>query len=269
MQFSFNERGVLSLASASVHLMTRRGLTQWHAEHESMKRLCCMTFLDRGSTILTAGIQGMMYKIDVEKGSVTEEIPTDFEYIMMKFNRYICAATSTGAVHFLDPISLEVVKVWQAHTSSINDMDAKADFLVTCGRSIRPHGQPPALENLAKVYDLKKLEHLPPISFPGGAAFVQIHPKMSTTSVVASQSGQLQIIDLMNPNTANMHMLPNYMTHFVMSPSGNVWVMADQDNVLHLWGSQNKLQFNEVTRATDFADAEDAPLARIAIDDDV
>jgi len=224
-----------------------------------------MTFLGK-SFILVAGGKSL-FKIDVDKGDIFEKLPANADYTLLRSHRYICAATSSGQIDFLDIRSLQLVKTWQAHTSRINDMDARHDFLVTCGWTIRPHG-PPSLENLAKVYDLKRLEQLTPLPFPTGAAYIQIHPKMSTTGVIGSTSGQLQIVDLMNPNTANMKMLSTYMSNFVMSPSGNVWVMVDRENTLHLWGSPERMQFNDVSKSTEFADPVE-PVQQLGIDEDV
>lgn len=40
-----------------------------------MTNLCCMSFLGKdNSEILVAGIQNTMYKIDVERGQVTQEV---------------------------------------------------------------------------------------------------------------------------------------------------------------------------------------------------
>ena len=241
------------------------------AREPSMKNLCCMTFLGKDNQfILAAGCQKIMYKIDADRGQIVEAIPTDSEYTILKNCRYICAATNLGSIEFLDPLNLQVIKKWQAHTSKINCMDAKTEFLVTCGWSNRPFG-PPQLDALAKVFDLKKLEQLPPMPFPTGAAFAQIHPKMSTTSVLGSHNGQVQIVDLMNPNGATiMFHVPvtRSMTLMAMSPSGSAWAIADQDNAIHLWGSPEKLQFAETFNPTEFAD----PAARvrpIAVDEDL
>lgn len=173
----------------------------------------------------------------------------------MKNAHYICAATNAGAVNFLDPETLTVVKSWQAHSISIHNMDARDNYLVTCGWSNRNYG-PPMLDILAKIFDLRKLEQLPPIPFPGGAAFAQMHPKMSTTSIVASQTGQLQIVDLMNPNTSNIHQarLSSYMLDLVIAPSGAAWALIDQENAVHLWGSHTKMQFSEFANPTEHAD---------------
>ena len=236
-----------------------------------MTNLSCMTILRKdGSQILAAGCQQYMYKIDTEKGMVIDKISTESHYTMMRFNRYICAATSSGAIDFLDPLTLNVIKSWQAHTAKINSMDAKNDFLITCGWSTRPYGHSPSLDTLAKVFDLKRLEQLAPISFHAGAAFVQIHPKTSTTSVISSQSGQIHVTDIMDAENIKMlHVtLSSSLIGLVMSPSGNVWAIADQDNVVSIWGSLNNLQFCETSNPIEFAD-EVAHVPYMPIDSDL
>lgn len=215
-----------------------------------------MSFFRKDSPlVLVAGCQRIMYKIDVEKGQVVEEIPTTADYTMMKFSRYICAATSTGSVDFLDPVTLKAIKTWQAHSSKINSMDVRTDYLLTCGWSTKSYGAP-LLDRIVKIFDIKKLEVLAPLSFSAGAAFVQIHPRMSTTTLIASQHGQLHLVDFMNPdNAAMLHVqLMSVVTSMMISPSGNVWAIVDQENAIHLWGSPEKLQFTEICNPTEFAD---------------
>lgn len=225
-----------------------------------------MIFLDKSSSILVAGNQEIMLKISAANGQVIQETQTPSKYVMMKYCRYICAATFSGSVDFLDPESLVVLKQWQAQTSGFSGIDAKSDFLVTCGWTQRNFGAL-APDPIAKVFDLKKMEQAPPISFPAGAAFVQIHPKMSTTCVIGSRSGQLQVVDMMNANTSNIRYLPSQLDDFIMSPSGNIWILVDQLNVIHVWGAMGKLAFNENPDETEFAD-ETAPVPYLDVDSD-
>ena len=236
-----------------------------------MTELSCMTFINKEcSQILVAGCQQLMYRIDVDKGHVIERMSTNAHYTMMRHNRYICAATSSGAVDFLDPQSLSIIKTWQAHTSKINSMDAKNDFLITCGWSTRPYGHSPSLDTLAKVFDLKKLEQLAPISFHAGAAFVQIHPKMSTTSILSSSSGQIHVADIMNAENVKMlHVTSTTsLVALVISSSGRAWAIADNDNYVAIWGSPKHIQFCNSSNPIEFAD-EIAPVPYMAVDDDL
>jgi PAB-dependent poly(A)-specific ribonuclease subunit 2 len=182
------------------------------------------------------------------------KLPAQDQYTLMKFTgQYICAANYTGAIHIMDPTSLNVVKIWQAHRGMISDMDAKSDFLVTCGLSPRQqHGF--MHDPLANVFDLKTLQPLPPIPFQPGAAFVRMHPKMSTTSIVVSQAGQIQVVDLMNPNTVNLkqaHIYENnYVTGLDMAPSGEALVLSSSMCQVHLWGSPSRLKFADFPNPT-------------------
>jgi PAB-dependent poly(A)-specific ribonuclease subunit 2 len=184
-----------------------------------------------------------------------DQIPTEENYTMMKSSHYICAATNTGSVDMLDPRTFSIVKTWKAHSAGVNDMDARNNFLVTCGWSPRHQGSF-MLDPLANVYDLKTMMPLPPIPFHAGAAFVRMHPRMSTTSIVASQTGQLQVVDLMNPNTANLRQanISSYMMGLELASSGEALALTDVECTIHLWGSPSKIHFAEYSNATEFAD---------------
>ncbi|KAI9673043.1 MAG: poly(A)-specific ribonuclease [Caeruleum heppii] len=200
-----------------------------------------------------------MFIIDVDKGQIVKEVPTENGYTLMRLSRYICAATSSGSVELLEPTSFKVVKTWKAHAAAINDMDAQNNFLVTCGYSLRQQ-QSYMLDPLANVFDLKNLIPLPPIPFHAGAAYVRMHPRMSTTGIVASQSGQMQVVDLMNPNTVNLRqaIVSSYMTNLELAPSGEALALADADCSLQLWGSPSKIRFVDLSNPAEFADAKPA-----------
>ncbi|OJJ45508.1 hypothetical protein ASPZODRAFT_134188 [Penicilliopsis zonata CBS 506.65] len=258
-QILFHERGVISLSSRSVHMITRRGLTQWHIAHEEMVDLRCMSFTAQTNRILAAGCQKVMFTIDIDKGVIVDKLPTEHHYTIMKRSRYLCAATDTGSVNALSMADFSVVKSWKAHGTAVNDMDARNDFLVTCGFSVRHLGSP-IVDPLANVYDLKTLSPLPPIPFHAGAAYVRMHPKLHTTSFVASQTGQLQVVDLMNPNAINLRQANvGFMLGIDISPSGEALAINDAECAVHLWGSPAKIHFNEMSKETEFADVAPRP----------
>ncbi|KAK4695437.1 hypothetical protein P7C71_g2328, partial [Lecanoromycetidae sp. Uapishka_2] len=58
-----------------------------------------------------------------------------------------------------------------------------------------------------------------------------------------------------------------YMTFMVMSPSGNLWAVADTDNNLKIWGSPGKVNFCESYNIPEFADALE-PVPQMDVDDD-
>ncbi|KAJ8119578.1 hypothetical protein ONZ43_g3499 [Nemania bipapillata] len=258
LQILFNDKGVIALGARGVHMRNRRGAPLWSIRHDDMKELRCMSFTSKGtSEILVAGEQEKMLVIDTVKGEVTKHVSTDHKYkIMRRSSRNICAATPGGSVHIIDSINFQVVKMWNAHTAAINDMDAQHDFIVTCGYSLRQQGNymPDPFVN---VFDLKNMVSMSPIPFPAGAAYVRMHPRMSTTSIVMSQIGQMHVVDLMNPNTSNVRQA-NSLSYFSMieiAPSGEAVALADGDCSIHLWGSPSKIHFTEFGRPVETADA--------------
>ena len=221
-----------------------------------------MTFNEKGNSVILAGAQELMLKVNVSSGDVVQEMPTLSKYMMMRHWRsHLCAATNTGSVDILDSETLSVRKQWNAHSSRVADMDAKNDFLITCGWTVRSHGGP-APEPIAKVFNLRNMEQFPPISFPAGASFVQIHPKLHSTCVIASRNGQLQVIDITTPDApANIRYMLTHIDMLIMSPSGNVWLMADDQNTLHLLGASDNLGFNDNPEPTDFAAPSDTRIS--------
>ncbi|KAF2971774.1 hypothetical protein GQX73_g1819 [Xylaria multiplex] len=268
LQILFNDKGVIALGARSVHMRSRRGMPLWSIRHEDMKELRCMSFTSKGTgEILVAGEQDKMLVIDTVKGEVTKQVSTEHKYkIMRRSSRNICAATPSGSVHIIDSINFQVLKIWNAHTAAINDMDAQHDFIVTCGYSLRQQGNymPDPFVN---VFDLKNMVSMSPIPFPAGAAYVRMHPRMSTTSIVMSQIGQMHVVDLMNPNTSNVRQA-NSLSFFSMieiAPSGEAVALADGDCSIHLWGSPSKIHFTEFGRPVETADAQ-AAVSRIEFD---
>jgi PAB-dependent poly(A)-specific ribonuclease subunit 2 len=259
-QLLFCDRGVISVSHESVHLSSRRGLAQWHISLPDMENLRCMSFTGKGTDeIVVAGCQKQLYRIDVEKGTVTETLTpaTPVPYTMMKrAGNCICAAAHDGSIYLLDLRTLAVLHSWKAYAGSINDMDARGDYLLTCGWAPR-HYQGLALEQLVRVYDLKIQKPAPPISFPPGAAFVRMHPKLSTTCTVLSQAGAIYSIDILNPDVPIMRFAQTFdaqLRGLDVMPSGKGFAMADSHCQLVLWGSTTKMQFLEYGRPTEFAD---------------
>jgi PAB-dependent poly(A)-specific ribonuclease subunit 2 len=177
----------------------------------------------------------------------------------MKKSRYICAATKSGHIDMLDPISFKVVKTWHAHVAYINDMDAQNDFIVTCGGSQKQPSQTYMLDPYVNVFDLKNMMSMSPIPFPPLAAYVRMHPRMLTTSIVVSQSGQMHVVDLMNPNTSNVRYanVLSYVNMVEIAPSGEALALADSESNIHLWGSPSKIHFAEYAQPVEFADPEE------------
>ena len=69
------DKGVIALGPTSIHMAMRRGPPIWHITNDEMKDLRCMSYTSKGaSEILVAGLQDVMFTIDVDKGTVTKQV---------------------------------------------------------------------------------------------------------------------------------------------------------------------------------------------------
>lgn len=200
-----------------------------------------------------------MYRVDVEKGVVLETLlpqsPVPFT-IMRRAGQCICAAAHDGSIHLLDPKTLSVTHCWSAYAGEVNDMDARGDYLLTCGWAHQQYGGL-GLERLVRVFDLKNLRPVAPVAFQQGAAFVRMHPKLSSTCIVVSQSGAINSIDVQNPDMPIMryaHTFEAQLSGLELMPSGKGFAMTDTNCQIVLWGSHSKMQFTEYSRPTEFPD---------------
>jgi PAB-dependent poly(A)-specific ribonuclease subunit 2 len=217
-----------------------------------------MSFISKNNNeILVAGLQNTMFIIDVNKGELVRQVPTEHPYIMMKKARLLCAATTTGSVDLLDPTDFKVVKSWQAH-GTIKDMDAQGEFVVTCGASAKQQGFVP--DPFVNIFDLKNMSTITPLPFPAHAAYVRLHPKMLTTSIVLSQMGQLHVVDFLNPNTPNVrYSSTQYLNRLEIAPSGEAIAIVQNGNSIHLWGSPSKIRFTDFGMPIELPDPPQPP----------
>ncbi|KAK4549503.1 hypothetical protein LTR36_006500 [Oleoguttula mirabilis] len=260
-QFLFSDKGVISVSSRSVHCASRRGLAQWHLGQNEMVDLRCMSFTGKGADeLVVAGCQPRLYRIDAEKGTILETLTpaAPVLYTMMRrAGQYICAAAHDGSIHLLDPKTLVATQCWKPYANPVNDMDARGDYLLTCGWAQQQYGGL-GLERLVRVYDLKNMRPAAPVAFQQGAAFVRLHPKLSSTCIVISQSGAINSIDVQNPDVPTMRYAATFeaqLTGLELMPSGKGFAMTDSHCQIMLWGSQSKMQFTEYSKPTEFSDA--------------
>ena len=249
-----HERGILSISATSVHFMSRTGPAIWHLDHPQMTDLRCMCYTSSPNHVLLAGCQPVFFVIDVERGVIHSQHPAQANYTILRKSRHVCAATDDGDIHILSLIDFSTLKTWKAHTNAVNDIDVRNDFLVTCGFSVR-HMSVPVLDPLAKVYDLKNLTSLPPIPFHAGAAYIRLHPKLQTTSIVASQTGQIQVIDLMNHvNIILKQANVQFMLGVEIAQTGDALIITDTNGLVYLWSSPGKTRFNSISKEINIAD---------------
>lgn len=102
----------------------------------------------------------------------------------------------------------------KAHLKGIQGLEVSGNYAFTIGYGLRyihsfsrgmslfwlmtRQGRPFS-DPLVKVYDLRKLQPLAPVSFPSGPGFINTLPRRSSSIVVTSTTGLVTIVDASNP----------------------------------------------------------------------
>ncbi|CAG8494661.1 13748_t:CDS:10 [Funneliformis mosseae] len=245
IQILVNDRGVISLSSDAVKMTNRRGLVRWTLSNEDTTDLRCMTYTTMpDSEILAAGKQHNMLVINVARGTVVKKVESESEIVVMRKSRLVCCGATSGEVTLRDPRTFKVEHRVQAHTGTISDIDTIGNLLLTCGFSAR-HGNL-IIDPLVKVYDIRTMRPLVPMPFPTGPCFLKMHPKLSTTVFIVSQSGQFHVCDI--GNTSDIHFYQantsSYINAIDLSTSGEMLAFGDAASFVHLWEDRKDAKIN-------------------------
>ncbi|KAF9166067.1 poly(A)-specific ribonuclease [Mortierella sp. AD010] len=233
------DRGVISIGKDSVHL------------DDSAQDLHSMALMGNAE-IVVAGQQDKILTINMIRGVVTKKVETDSEIVVMKKSRMLVCGSTRGDLILQDPRSLSVEHRVQAHTGTISDLDVSGNLIVTCGFSERQGAL--IIDPLVKVYDMRTMRSLAPLPFPNGPSFLKMHPKLSTTVCIASQTGQFQMCDVGNLTTGIQFYQINtasYVNCFDISYSGETVALGDASNVVHIWGDKQEPHMNHFSSPID------------------
>ncbi|KAL7325020.1 poly(A)-specific ribonuclease [Mucor circinelloides] len=231
----------------------RRGLVKWSMSNEQTQDLHCMTSttLTNGE-LLVAGQQDDMLVVSLARGAVTRKIANASNIVVLKsLPRSICAGSLLGEVTLRDPRTMKVEQRVQAHTATLSDLDVSGNLLLTCGFSQRQGSL--IMDPLVKVYDIRMaVRTLAPIPFPSGPMFLKMHPTLSTTCLVASQTGQFQMCDVSSlimgsyAAPAQFHQIQtsSYITAMDISSSAQTLVFADGASFVYQYADREDFDVN-------------------------
>ncbi|KAI8997062.1 ubiquitin carboxyl-terminal hydrolase-domain-containing protein [Pilobolus umbonatus] len=252
-QIRITDRGVISLSPKSIQMRDRRGLVKWSISNEQTQDLHCMTSttLTNGE-LLAAGQQNEMLVISSARGVITRTIPDASNIVVLKsLPRSICAGSLLGEVTLRDPRTMRIEQRIQAHTATLSDLDVSGNLLLTCGFSQRQGSL--IMDPLVKVYDIRMaVRTLAPIPFPSGPMFLKMHPTLSTTCLVASQTGQFQMCDVSSLTMgsyaapAQFHQLQtsSYITAMDISSSVQTLAFADGASFIYQYADREDYAVN-------------------------
>ncbi|GFY60287.1 PAN2-PAN3 deadenylation complex catalytic subunit PAN2, partial [Trichonephila inaurata madagascariensis] len=266
------EHGILSLTSNSLRMSARRGLPMFNHCSEQVQNMQCMVLTPTG-TLLMGGHHKNLIELDL---NLMEEINVvqvngDNCAILRKHPRFICSGDINGKVTLHDPSTLSVEHMIECHSGMLSDFDVHGNQLVTCGFSSRRGDL--SVERFLKVYDLRIMKSMSPISMVFPPLLLRFVPAYSSRLCVVSQTGQFQMVDTNNSDqyASYIHQVETAgadILTFDTSTSCQAFVFGDAAGYMHLYGASNEVQFNQFSRATEFADSVD-PVQPIDINDEI
>ncbi|KAG9318200.1 ubiquitin carboxyl-terminal hydrolase-domain-containing protein [Chiua virens] len=89
---------------------------------------------------------------------------------------------------------------------------------------------------LVKVYDLRNLKPLPPVPFSDGPAFINLLPKQSSSLVITSAQGLVNVVDVSDTNTSGFYHIDttSCITSAAVSSNGSYLAFGDAVGTIHL-----------------------------------
>ncbi|KAJ3968349.1 ubiquitin carboxyl-terminal hydrolase-domain-containing protein [Lentinula raphanica] len=125
----------------------------------------------------------------------------------------------------------------KAHYGGIQGLQTSGNFVFTIGMSLRQAR--PFPDPLVKVYDIRNMRALPPISFAASPAFITVVPNRSSTIAVTSNSGNISIVDASNfggvsNDFSQVDDLTSFVTAVAISPTGAYLACGDAEGIIHI-----------------------------------
>ncbi|CAO3691385.1 unnamed protein product [Rhizopus stolonifer] len=202
--------------------------------------------------LLVAGQQEDMLVVSTARGVVTRSIKGVSNIVVLKsMPRAICAGSLLGEVTLRDPRTMKVEQRVQAHTATLSDLDVSGNLLLTCGFSQRQGSL--IMDPLVKIYDIRMaVRTLAPIPFPSGPMFLKMHPTLTTTCLVASQTGQFQMCDVSSltmgsygmPAQFHQVQTSSYITAIDISSSAQTIAIGDGNSITFQYADREDFDVN-------------------------
>ena len=169
------------------------------------------------------------------------------------YSLYACARTD-GSVELRDRRSLRCEQTLSAHTAAVAAIDVQGHVLVTCGytaQSLAIYGSlnygESKLDPLVKLFDLRRMEPLPPLMFRAGhgAAFLSFVPQTAAAEsslLLVSRMGHVQPAHaepaLLGVAAGQCSLMDAsvHASSMDVSSSGAMLLVGDTRGLLHQWG---------------------------------
>ncbi|KAH7927078.1 PAB-dependent poly(A)-specific ribonuclease subunit PAN2 [Leucogyrophana mollusca] len=229
----------LGVAGEGVGSWAKGGMNKWFFRPSSTVTAFSATTYS-SNTIAASTTLPDIYLLNSMTGNATRQAPTSSVVTHLQFSHSaLLSASVDGFVRAHDPRTglrrENGENSVQAHTSGVQDLQSSGNYFFTIGWSIRRGHDFP--DPLVKVYDLRTMRPLPPVPFSDGPSFINILPKHSSSLVVTSAQGLVNVVDVSDYSKASgFYQLEtaSYITSTSVSSNGSFIAFGDGVGVVHL-----------------------------------
>ncbi|EIN08045.1 hypothetical protein PUNSTDRAFT_70027 [Punctularia strigosozonata HHB-11173 SS5] len=123
----------------------------------------------------------------------------------------------------------------KAHAGSFQGLASSGNYIYTIGCTVRQGTTFP--EPLVKIHDIRTMRPIAPVPFSEGPAFIDVLPRLSSSIVITSSQGLVNIVDVSKPDTtSDFYQLEtaSYISSSAVSPTGAYLGFGDGHGYVHL-----------------------------------
>ncbi|KIK13823.1 hypothetical protein PISMIDRAFT_17728 [Pisolithus microcarpus 441] len=224
------------LAGEGLGSWAKGGMNKWYFRPKSaLTAASSSTFTP--NLLATASSSPELALLNASTGSTVRQVPVSSIITHLQYSlSNLLSASIDGHVRVHDPrsgIRRENGEASvQAHSSGVQDLQVTGNFFFTIGRSLRRGHEFP--DPLVKVYDLRSMRPLPPIPFSEGPSFINLLPKHSSSLVVTSAQGLVNVVDVSDAtNASGFYQVGNGLL-LRLNYSGSFIGFGDAAGAIHL-----------------------------------
>lgn len=261
LQLISGDFGLLCLLKDELKLRNRRGIPKFSYSSSTFRDMLCMSKLP-SQLILLGGLSQNLIEFDLERQRQLRTTELDSKEVgcclVRQHPKFVCCADLEGRITLRNTNNLAATHTFKTHTGQIADFDVHGNYLVTCGY---PSSRPTP-DRFLMVYDLRTYRLVTPIQSIFPPSLVRFIPAFTSKFCLASSLGQFQLLDVSASPAENciafthqVQLQPEAsLTTLNISSSGQALAFGDDLGLVHLFGTNTNVTFNQFSVPTEFPD---------------
>ncbi|CAK5279336.1 unnamed protein product [Mycena citricolor] len=225
----------IGVAGDGLGSWTKGGVNKWFCRSPPTLTTFSNTSV-ASHTLAASSVGPELLLLNSATGAVLRQAPCPSLLTHLEFSHSsIFSGASDGLVRVHDPRTALARSESQvrAHHGGIQGLQVATNYIYTIGLGLRQSR--PFPDPLVKVYDMRTMRALTPIPFSSTPAFLSLVPKRSSSILVASNQGLINIVDVLS-NASEFYQLDisSYLTSLAVSPTGAYIASGDGEGMVHI-----------------------------------